>query len=97
MILLTQPSIPGAPLLRREVDRLLVVPITEIQTDGVRPSRRGAWRVVITAGAGPLLGRSCGPGPAYSPAVLRGRWAMPRGCTGVKPSTAGGGGSPQGS
>ena len=53
MVLLTQPSITGVPLLRREVDRLLVVPSTEIRTDGVHPGRRGARRVVVTAGAGP--------------------------------------------
>src|SRR4030095_2624373 len=62
MVRLTQPSITGVPLMRREVDRLLVVPSTEIRTDGVHPGRRGARRVVVTADAGPPLGRSCRQG-----------------------------------
>src|SRR4030095_4953182 len=57
MVLLTQPRITGVPLLRREVDGLLIVPIMEIRTDGVRPGRPGARRVLVTAGACPLLGR----------------------------------------
>jgi hypothetical protein len=44
MVLLTQPSITGVLLLRREVHRLLIVPSTEIRTDGVRPGRRRAQR-----------------------------------------------------
>ncbi len=44
MVLLMQPSITGVPFLWRGVDRLLVVPRTEIRTDGVRPSQRGEGR-----------------------------------------------------
>ena len=97
MVLLTQPSITGVPLMRREVDRLLVVPSTEIRTDGVRPGRRGARRVVVTAGPCPLLGRSRRQGRRMALRCHAGEgrcapgsvWAMTRVRTGVEPSAAG--------
>jgi hypothetical protein len=48
MVLLTQPSITGVSLLRCAVDRLRVVPSTEIRTDGVCLHLAGSDRDVHT-------------------------------------------------
>lgn len=48
MVLLTKLGITGIVLMRRKMDGLLIIPLTEIRTNRVRPRLCGAWRVVVT-------------------------------------------------